>query len=92
MPYLVTIFRRIDQFGAQVRLNYRGDAQYKTLGGALATLVMYTLITFYLCISIKQVVSLTDPQISVYQIMENRESMKENLPFKDYHAEFVFGF
>ena len=58
----------------------------------MSTLIMYAIIIVYFCISIKQVFGYKDPQISVYQIMEDRGGMTELLNMEDHHMSFVFGF
>ena len=62
------------------------------MGGAMSTLAMYAIIIVYFCMSIAAVFGYKDPQISVYQIMEDRENMKEPLNLGDHYVDFVFGF
>ena len=61
----------MDKFGAPVELNYRGLTSYKTVGGAMVTLVFYTLITVHLCIQLTSVATYADPQIVTYEIKES---------------------
>ena len=85
-------FRNLDAFGAHIRLNYRGKAQYKTLGGACASFLFTILIFFYFVTLLRQVINQDDPQISSYQILEDRSTMTESLNLAELKGSFAFGF
>ena len=58
----------------------------------MSTLAMYTIIIVFFCMSMAAVFGYKDPQISVYQIMEDRQNMKEPLNLGTHYMDFVFGF
>jgi len=90
-----TIFekvRSLDIFGADVDLNYQGSASYKTIGGAICTVLFYTGILIYSGMQILSVVGYKEPQINSYDILENRGDMKSALRFGEHNLNFVFGF
>ena len=63
---MLNVFRSVDKFGAPVQLNYRGLSSYQTVGGALTTIMSYTLVIVYLCLQLAAVTSYADPQIGSY--------------------------
>ena len=50
MKNLTTKFTNIDNFGENISINYKGNSEYKTVLGAIFTLLLYvfiTIITFW---------------------------------------------
>ena len=44
MKNLTSLLQQIDRFGHKVSLHYQGDSDFKTVFGALVTVMVYTLI------------------------------------------------
>ncbi len=64
MQFVLDKLRRLDQFAVPVQLNFKGMSSYRTIGGALATVIFYILIVVYLCMKLADVASYADPSIS----------------------------
>ena len=58
--------RACDKFGTQVQLNLKGDTEYKTVPGGIASMSLNLLILAFLCIRLTAVLTHDDPQISIY--------------------------
>ena len=65
-----------DQFGAHIGFNIGGEPIKTTLAGGLTTLCLRALILVYFCMRLVAVMGDKDPQISSYQIAEDRTTME----------------
>ena len=68
IKYIVSL----DAFGEPVTLNYRGKSTYKTGLGAFFTICLRAFILTYGLLSIIDVLSYEDPQITQYTIYQKR--------------------
>ena len=84
--------RSCDKFGASAALNFNGDGSYHTVGGGLASLCVRILILVYFVMQLIAVATYRDPQISSFQISEDRTSLEEPLKLSDYNQRFYFMF
>lgn len=81
-----------DMFGASAELSFKGSTRFRTLGGSFVTILMTIFILAYFCLRAIQVSGYGDPQISSYDIMEDRSKMEKALKVGEMHTNFVFGF
>ena len=58
--------RSLDHIGVALRLNYLGHNSYRSIGGAIATILLFSLMAFYVCSQSIAVHGYLDPQISTY--------------------------
>ena len=83
--------RGCDSFGAPISLNFNGESSFNTAGGGIASLCLKVLILTYLTMQTLKVYNFDDPQISSFQIVEDRTNMEEPMSLADYKAKFIFG-
>ena len=84
--------RELDNYGAPVSLKYRGKQSYQTVGGAVATLLLRMTIGLYFCKQLLQVMDYGDPEISSYEVMDDRNNMEKALVLNDMKTDFIVGF
>ena len=58
--------RSLDDFGASISLNFKGDPEIKTLCGGIVSLVLRILIIAFFCMQTLAVFEYSDPVISSY--------------------------
>ena len=80
--------RGCDQFGANIGLNYAGETKFGTLGGGIASFLIYTIALIVLGKQIVALVEYQDPALSSYTVMEDRSKMKEALNLNEYGLQF----
>ena len=54
----------IDRFGQPVTVNFRGDATYRTFGGAFFSVITYLIVMAFAAVQWQQLISLNDPNIT----------------------------
>ena len=85
--------RSFDQFGAPVSLQYDRETDYKTLMGGVASILLRALILVFLCIQMIQVLTYADPEISSFQVLEDRALMQTGpLSLGEYNTFFTVFF
>ena len=88
----IEFLRKRDVYGAPVSLNYKGKRSFQTIGGAEATILLRILILIYFCKQLIQVIDYDDPQISSYEVFEDRGDMENPLALGDSKVDFIVGF
>ena len=73
-------------------LKYKGDAEHKMLCGGCVTISLRVLILAFFVMQLLAVANFDDPQISSYEVFEDRNSMDKPLNLADLKAGFYFGF
>ena len=79
-----------DFFGVNIELNFLGHTKFKTLGGAISSILMVIFIFSYFYMLALRVSNYSNPQISSYEIIQ--ESQKEEMRLGDMKVDFIFGF
>ena len=77
MKNLTKKFTNIDNFGENISINYKGNSEYKTVLGAIFTLLLYVFITIITFWGIIEVFEYQDPQISQYTLYDLRNDNTE---------------
>ncbi len=72
MKSILSYIVSVDSFGEPISVNYKGDSSYKTLIGALATIVLKTFVLVYASIQLIGLFEYADPDITQYVIYEPR--------------------
>ena len=73
----------IDRFGQPVTVNFRGDATYRTFGGAFFSVITYLIVMAFAAVQWQQLISLNDPNITQtvefvnYATDTNKYNMRE---------------
>ena len=91
MSTLCKSLRRLDAFGAPVNLNYNGDASFQTIPGSIASLFLFCVLIFYLCLQTLSLLNYEDPQIVNYTIKEDRNLMEEHIQLEQMDLRLAFG-
>ena len=92
MTAFVNRVRACDKFGAKVGLNFEGKHSYETIGGGVMSGLLRIIILVYLCMKLLVVFNYKDPQISVYEIVEDRQTVFETLNLDEFHSAFQISF
>ena len=58
---MLKYFKGIDMYGESVHINYQGHEKYKTIYGALVTLVVIFIMTFYSAFKLKKLILMENP-------------------------------
>ena len=64
MDKFLSQVRDFDNFGKPISVNYKGDSQYRTLPGAILTLILKVLIFTFTILSILEMITYKNPNIS----------------------------
>ena len=83
--------RSFDDFGATVKINFKGAMTFQTLLGAILTFARVGLVLTFAVTGFISLITYQNPQITQYRIFENRNDDKE-LNLGANHGEFIFGF
>ena len=82
--------KKLDAFGHAVTINYRGDEMYKTVWGAMLTLMQKSFILVVTIIGVFDLFNYREPKITQYTIFDKRNDGKE-INFGENYGSFVFG-
>ena len=84
MTTILTFLKGQDAFGEPVRINYKGDTEYKTMWGATLTLLHGIFILAVTIIGVIDLVGYENPTISSVSLISNALTQHSNV------ADFPF--
>ena len=90
MPTFVNWFKAFDGYGEPVSVTYKGDATYKTPGGALLTFSMRSFMLLFSVFGIFELLSYKNPQVNQFRIYDERTDGNE-LNYGEAQADLIFG-
>ena len=64
MASFIKLVKSVDVFGESVSLNYKGDSEYKTMAGAIITIIIKSFMVVYGVTHFRIVYNYEDPKIS----------------------------
>ena len=83
--------RSFDDFGATVKINFKGAMTFQTLLGAILTFARVGLVLTFAVAGFISLITYQNPQITQFRVFENRNDNQE-LNLSANHGEFLFGF
>ena len=90
MKRLGGLLRKQDAFGEPISINYKGDATFTTMLGAIISLVEKVFILVVGVMGLIDLFSYKDSNITQYSVYDARLDGKE-INFKEAHGSFLFG-
>ena len=91
MKRLSGLLRRQDAFGEPVSINYRGETSFTTMLGAIVSFVEKVFILVVAVMSLIDLFTYKDPNITQFSIYNARNDNKE-CNFKQANGGFLFAF
>ena len=83
--------KSFDDYGATVKVNFKGAMTFQTWIGAILTFARVGLVLTFAVAGLISLITYQNPQITQYRVFENRNDNKE-LNLGASHGEFIFGF
>ena len=90
MSSLANRVRASDIFGAKPEFRLNGETSFQTIGGGAISLCLQVLTLVYTCSQVASLISYSDPEISSFTILEDRNKMEKPINLGEHNMEFYF--
>lgn len=84
-------FRRLDQFGQQINLTWKGEQKFKTTQGATVSLMLLIVMVVYASYGLAWVFNRTNPQISKTTLMLSDDLFEADFQPQNLGFDISFG-